>query len=104
MTIGQLLLVIWARKWAVLGMVILGIAAAIIVTRTFSPRYRAETQVVIDFKSMDPVSGMGGSPQSVPGYLATQFDIIMSHRVALKVVQRLKLADNPFAKQEWRQA
>jgi chain length determinant protein EpsF len=104
MTIGQVFLVIWARKWAVIGMVILGIAAAISVTKIFSPRYRAETQVVIDFKSMDPVLGMGASPQSAPGYLATQFDIIMSHRVALKVVQRLKLADNPFAKQEWRQA
>ena len=29
MTIGQVFLVLWARKWAVIGMVILGIAAAI---------------------------------------------------------------------------
>jgi uncharacterized protein involved in exopolysaccharide biosynthesis len=58
-------------------------------------------QVVIDFKTMDPVSGM---MLVAAGYLATQFDIIQSHRVALKVVRRLKLADNPFAKQEWRQA
>src|SRR5215475_11716391 len=104
MTIGQLLLALWARKWAIAGMVILGIAAAISVSVIFSPRYRAETQVVIDFKSMDPVLQMQSSPQPAPGYLATQFDIIQSHRVALKVVQRLKLADNPFAKQEWRQA
>src|SRR4051794_11211474 len=101
MTLGQLFLIIWARKWALIGMVILGIAAAISVSFIFSPRYRAETQIVIDFKSMDPISGAMLVP---PGYLATQLDVIQSHRVALKVVQRLKLADNPFAKQEWREA
>src|SRR3954470_10823865 len=100
MTLGQLFLIIWARKWALIGMVILGIAGAISVSFIFSPRYRAETQIVIDFKSMDPISGAMLVP---PGYLSTQLDIIQSHRVALKVVQRLKLADNPFAKQEWRQ-
>src|SRR3954447_10802874 len=101
MTLGQLFLIIWARKWALIGMVVLGIAAGISVSFIFSPRYRAETQIVIDFKSMDPISGAMLVP---PGYLATQFDIIQSHRVALKVVQKLKLADNPFAKQEWREA
>ncbi|MDG6146515.1 hypothetical protein NF717_12800, partial [Lactococcus formosensis] len=69
-------------------MVIFGIAVAIAVSFIFSPRYRAETQIVIDFKSLDPVSGAMIVP---PGYLMTQFDIIQSHRVALKVVQRLKL-------------
>jgi chain length determinant protein EpsF len=103
MTLGQLFLVIWARKWAVVGMVILGIAVAIAISFIFSPRYRAETEVVVDFKSMDPVSGMMVLPQATPGYLTTQFDIIQSHRVALKVVKKLKLADNPFAKEEWRQ-
>lgn len=101
MTLGQLFLVIWVRKWSVLAMIIFGVAVGVAVSFVFSPRYRAETQVLIDFKTMDPVSGMMMVP---PGYLSTQFDIIQSHRVALKVVRRLKLADNPFAKQEWRQA
>src|SRR6476661_3378613 len=104
MTLGQLFLVFWARKWVVIGMVIFGAAVGISIGFIFSPRYRAETQVVVDFKSMDPVSGIMVLPQATPGYLSTQFDIIQSHRVALKVVQKLRLADNPFAKQEWRQA
>ena len=99
MTLGQLFLVFWARKWVVIGMVIFGAAVGIAIGFIFSPRYRAETQVVVDFKSMDPVSGMMVLPQATPGYLSTQFDIIQSHRVALRVVQKLRLADNPFAKQ-----
>src|SRR5689334_10257208 len=101
MTLSQLLLVVWARRWAVLSMVIFGVVVAVAISFIFSPRYRAETAVVVDFKSMDPISGLMIMPQATPGYLTTQFDIIQSHRVAMKVVQRLKLADNPYAKQEW---
>ena len=101
MTLNQLLRVLWARKWAVTGMVIFGILVAIAVNTLFSPKFRAETTVVVDYKSMDPVTGSMSPP---PGYLATQIDILQSHRVALKVVRKLKLTDNPVAKQEFMEA
>jgi chain length determinant protein EpsF len=85
-------------------MMLFGVAVAVAISYIFSPRYRAETQVVIDFKSMDPVSGMSVMPQLISGYLPTQFDIIQSKRVARKVVYKLKLTDNPIAKQEWMEA
>jgi chain length determinant protein EpsF len=101
MTLHQLLRVLLARKWVVVAMVIVGILVAIAVNTFFSPKYRAATTVVVDYKSMDPVTGAMSPP---PGYLATQIDIIQSHRVGLKVVRKLRLSDNPIAKQQFIQA
>jgi polysaccharide biosynthesis transport protein len=82
MTIRQFLLVLWARKWIIFSMAIFGLAVAIAISYLLSPRYRAETTVLVDYKTMDPVSG---AMLTVPGYLSTQIDIVQSHRVALKV-------------------
>jgi chain length determinant protein EpsF len=104
MTFTQFLLVLRARKWALIGMTIFGLAVALAVSFLFPPRYRSETTIVIDYKGIDPVSGTTQPAQALPGYLATQIDIIQSHRVALRVVRKLKLADNPEAKQQWLEA
>ncbi|MEO8627443.1 MAG: Wzz/FepE/Etk N-terminal domain-containing protein, partial [Betaproteobacteria bacterium] len=101
MTFKQFLLVLWARKWILVVLAIFGLAVAIAVNNLFSPRYRAETSVLIDYKSMDPVSGAMAAP---PGYLPTQIDIIQSHRVGLKVVRRLKLTDNATVRQRFLEA
>jgi capsular polysaccharide biosynthesis protein len=85
-------------------MTIFGLAVALAVSFLLPPRYRSETTIVIDYKGMDPVSGSTQPAQALPGYLATQIDIIQSHRVALRVVRKLKLADNPVAKQQWMEA
>lgn len=38
-----------------------------------------------------------------PGYMATQIDIIQSHRVGRRVVRMLKIDENPSARQQWQE-
>lgn len=103
MTLRQFFLILLARKWSLIGMVIFGVVVALLVSFVIPPRYRASTTVVIDYKGsgMDPITGMIMPSGVSPSYLSTQFDIIQSHRVALKVVRNLKLSENPLAKQEF---
>lgn len=104
MTFKQFLRILWARKWAIVGMTIFGVVLALVISYAIPPRYRATTDVVIDYKGIDPVSGLMLPVTMMPGYLATQMDIIQSHRVALRVVRNLKLADQPFARDQFMQS
>jgi len=59
----------------------------------FMPKvYTATASLVVNLQGPDPVTGLAMPSQLIPGYLATQVDIISSHNVALKVVDNLKLA------------
>lgn len=104
MSFLQFMRVLLARRWifllALSGAVCTTLAVSFVMPKT----YKAETALLIDFKSTDPVSGLTVPAQLIPGYLATQVDIIASHNVALKVVDKLKLADNPVAKEQFNQA
>jgi chain length determinant protein EpsF len=57
--------------------------------------YTATTTLVVDSKAKDPFTGQLLPIQLLPGYMATQTDIIISRKVALKVVDNLKLIDTP---------
>jgi chain length determinant protein EpsF len=99
MTFRQFLMILRARKWAVIGMVIFGVVLSVALSLVLPPRYKATSSVLIDYKGMDPLSGL--LLPMMPGYMSTQFDIIQSHRVALKVVRNLKLTENPIVKQDF---
>ena len=62
------------------------------------PRYKASTTLVVDFKTVDTITGMALPVQMLlQSYMATELDIIQSHTVAFKVVKALRLADAPDA-------
>lgn len=73
------------------GTVLLVAAVSLILPKT----YTAGVSLVADFKGADPLTGLTLPAQLLPGHLSTQADIIASHNVALKVVDRLGLADQP---------
>jgi chain length determinant protein EpsF len=64
-------------------------------------QYTATTTLVLDFKGMDPVLGIMLPAQLMPGYMATQVDIIQSKKVAMDVVKRLGFAQSPVVRQQW---
>jgi chain length determinant protein tyrosine kinase EpsG len=97
MNIRQLLRILLARKGLMVLTVLCTMVAAAIVTLMLPPRYTATASIVIDFKAVDPVSGNILPVALLPGYLATQLDILSSQHVALKVVDRLKLATSAAA-------
>ena len=57
--------------------------------------YLAETTVVVDSKTTDPVSGTPISAEMLPSTIATQVDVIVSHNVARKAVDALHLTSDP---------
>lgn len=101
MNMISFLRVLLARKKILLTTVALTLLAAITIKLILPPKYIATASVIIDAKQADTVTGAMLSPQLMPGYIATQVDIIGSHHVALKVVDDLKLTQQEETKQEF---
>lgn len=96
------LISIWLSKWWVIVLAIIGSVCGAVGFSLMQPSsYLATTQVVLDLKSPDPVAGVVYPGQLMPSYMATQVDIIKSRRVALKVVDSLKLADNAVVRDDF---
>ena len=102
MTFGQFLSILRARFWAALLVFVLVVAATVAVSMLLPKQYTSAASVVIDVKP-DPVSAMGYPSAALPGFMATQVDIITSDRVALRVIRDLKLLDNPSLRQQWQE-
>ncbi|TXT20750.1 MAG: lipopolysaccharide biosynthesi [Gallionellaceae bacterium] len=104
MSFQQFLSILWARKkiaLAVLGSVV----AITLVGSLLMPKiYKATTNLVLNYKGADPVTGMAIPAQLMPGYMPTQVEIISSQRVALKVVDTLGFDRSPVVQQQFREA
>ena len=92
MKLTQTLSILRARRWLVFGVLMTTVAAGVAVTFVLPARYVATVSLVVDTKSTDPVTGALMPTPLLPTYVATQVDVIASHNVALKVVDKLKLA------------
>lgn len=102
MSFHQFLGILAARKWTIAGTVLAAVAIAIALMLALPPRYKATASVVVDFRGLDLVGGSLMPAQMLPGYLATQIDIIESRNVALKVVEALRLDQSAVAQEEFR--
>lgn len=101
MDIQHFLLILWARRYVVLGTLAATVLAALGVTLMLPDKYDATTALLITFRDQQaPML----SVQMAPSYMATQFDIIQSQSVALKVVDKLKLAEQATARELWQDA
>ena len=101
MSITQLLGILWARRRMMLCIFLGTILAVMGITLLLPREYVAHVAVMIDTKSTDLVTGVALPPQLMAAYMATQVDVISSHNVALKVVDKLKLADNPVLQKKF---
>lgn len=104
MTFQQFLRILLARRRIALGTLAGTVAVTVIVSLLLPPTYKAETAVVVDVKSPDPIAGMVLPALAMPGYMATQVDIINSDRVARKVVRALGLDKVPQVVEDWKSA
>ena len=101
MNLQQFLLILLARRKVALYTLFVTVATTLVVSLLLPSKYTASTSVVIDVKSPDPIAGMAMPAMAMPGYMATQTDIINSDRVAQKVVKLLKLDQVPQIQQDW---
>lgn len=100
MTFGQFLSILRARKWIALAVFTMVVATALAVSLLLPKQYSGMASVVVDSKA-DPVSAVGLPAVAMPGFMATQVDILTSDRVALRVIRDLKLLENPQLRQQW---
>jgi succinoglycan biosynthesis transport protein ExoP len=101
MDLIQFMRLLQARKrlfWSVFGAVVgLAIALTFVMPKT----YLGEVSVIVDSKVSDPITGQIIPEQLEAANLATQVDVITSHNVAAKVVDRLKLASIPTVREQF---
>jgi len=97
---GRALSSLLKRRWGVLLSVwVLVITTSGLVTALLPRQYLATASLVLDIKP-DPIAG------SYPGLVSntlvtTQVDVLMSERVARRVIRNLKLMDQPILKAQW---
>jgi len=103
MSFGQFLRILRARLWAIVIVTVLCTAAATAISLLLPPKYTAETSVVVDARGGDPLQGVTAQGLLVPGYMATQVDIINSDRVARRVVTLIKLDQAPPVRDQWQE-
>ena len=95
MSFSQFINILRARYKIALFAFFVTVSTALVVSLVLPKSYKATAAVIANYKGMDPVTGLALSPQLMPGYMATQTDIITSKNVALKVVDNLHLAEGP---------
>ncbi len=101
MTVTQLLAILKARWLAALLAFALIVASVVGVSAWLPRKYTATAAVLVDMRPTDPIAGMTPLNAMPTGYVATQADIIMSPRVALRVVRELKLTEDPSLRAQW---
>lgn len=101
MSFSQFLSILKARKISASLVFAFAVTATVVVSLLLPKQYTATTSVVVDVKNPDPILGMILGNAMLPGYMATQVDIITSDRVARRVVQGLKLTENAQLRADW---
>lgn len=107
MSLSQVLMILRARWRMVVGVFLGVLFLAIVISLVWPKQYTAVSSIVVDAKT-DPVSanagGGGVSEQLLASYVNTQSDVIVSQRVAQRVVKTLKLDTDPVLLDRWRSA
>ena len=104
MNLAALLRILRARWLTIAGMTLIAVVVAGVVTFQTPKSYTASTELIIDGKGQDPISGESLPARMLSGYIATQADIIRSRNVANKVIDQLTLIEEPALQPEFRAA
>ncbi|WP_332847830.1 chain length determinant protein EpsF [Massilia sp. S19_KUP03_FR1] len=101
MNARQFWFILVARRTLILGVLAASVLLTLAVNLVQPSSYKATASVLLNYKGVDPVTGATTPGQLLPGYMATQIDIIGSKHVALRVVDSLKLASSAAVKDQF---
>lgn len=96
MTFNELILTLKARYKVVLGVFLTLVLLTAVINFTAAKKFESTVTMLVNTKGIDPVTGRATPATLVPGYMATQIDIISSRNVALRVIDDLKVAKSPL--------
>jgi chain length determinant protein EpsF len=92
-------LIIFAAHWKLAALVMLGaVAVGVPLLMTMPKQYSATTSMVLDIRTADPLTAL-----LMPNNMTTQEDIVKSDRVAFKVVEILRLDEEPRQQEAWQE-
>lgn len=95
MTFSQLIAILSARRKIIL-ITFFSVVSVTVLYNILAPKeYTASTKVLLNTKVVDPVTGISLASQMMDSYMATQLQVLQSDSVALEVVRRLGLTNNP---------
>ncbi len=103
MSFLQIFSILMARRRLIRNVFLVVVIAATVLSFVLPKSYTAETTIVVDVKTPDPIIGAMLQPTALPGYMATQVDIITSDRVARRVVRMLGFDKEPTLIARWRE-
>jgi len=92
---------LWARRWLIVLMAVLGLALAILAGLLMTPKYVSTAQLFIDPRDLRVLqndvspNNVGSDPTSITGYLESQARVIASDSIKSRVVERLDLDRDP---------
>ncbi|MEN3276836.1 MAG: protein tyrosine kinase modulator [Massilia sp.] len=104
MNFHQFLMLLRARRRLILATLFATVLLALGWSLVQGKSYTATASVLLNYKGVDPLTGVTTPGQLLPGYMATQIDIISSKNVALRVVDRLRLASNAAVIEQFQEA
>lgn len=104
LNLTSLFMIIRARLKIVLFTLVMTVLAAAVISLLMPKYYKAGTQLVVNYKGADALTGHSNPSQLMPGYLATQVDLIKNRRVALQVVDDLQLIENEAMQAQFMEA
>jgi chain length determinant protein EpsF len=104
MNVHLFLLILLARKKIILSTLLVTVLLALGFSLVQPKTYKATASVLLNYKGVDPLTGFTMPGQLMPGYMATQIDIISSKNVAGRVVDALHLAASPAVVQQFQDA
>src|ERR1700674_1220083 len=95
MTPSQFLTILWRRSWIIVLTFVATMTAAGLLMLLVPPRYDAVATVIIDPGQTDPVTGQSAAGALIRVFQGNLVGLMTSQRVALDVVKRLNLVNNP---------
>ena len=101
MNARQFWFILLARRKLILGVLAVTVLLTLAVNLVQQSTYKATASVLLNYKGVDPLTGVTTPGQLLPGYMATQIDIIGSKHVALRAVNALKLATIPEVQKQF---
>jgi chain length determinant protein EpsF len=94
MTLNQLRTILWGRRWLLVITLLVVVVVTAIVTFRTPKMYVATASLIISFEDIVPYESLNTQVQLSNSYMVTQVNIVHSRKVALQVVDKLKLAED----------
>jgi polysaccharide biosynthesis transport protein len=95
MTLSQYLVVLRARWKEFLAAVAIALLAAALLSLLMPRKYGATASVLVDIKTVEPLTGAMLAPAQGTGFMATQMDLLRSERVLARAAKAAGLLDSP---------